>query len=72
MWKGAFADLRTITELLIKATPLILIAAGLAVAFRASIWNIGAEGQFYAGAVASTAVGIYLGGLPSAPPHSPC
>lgn len=65
MWQGAFADLRTITELLIKATPLILIGAGLAVAFRASIWNIGAEGQFYAGAVAATAVGIYLGSLPA-------
>jgi len=65
MWRGAFADLRTITELLIKATPLILIAAGLAVAFRASIWNIGAEGQFYAGAVAATAIGIYFGGLPA-------
>lgn len=65
MWQGAFADLRTITELLIKATPLILIAAGLAVAFRASIWNIGAEGQFYAGAVAATAVGIYFNNLPA-------
>lgn len=64
MWQGAFADLRTITEVLIKATPLILIAAGLAVAFRASIWNIGAEGQFYAGAVAATAIGIYLNNLP--------
>ena len=65
MWKGAFADLRTISELLIKATPLILIAAGLAVAFRASIWNIGAEGQFYAGAVAATALGIYLPNMPA-------
>ena len=65
MWQGAFGDLRTFTEVLIKATPLILIASGLAVAFRCSIWNIGAEGQFYAGAVASTAVGIYLGFLPS-------
>ncbi|MGC8781492.1 MAG: ABC transporter permease [Anaerolineae bacterium] len=65
MWQGAFADLRTITELLIKATPLILIAAGLAVAFRTSIWNIGAEGQFYAGAVAATAIGIYLSGVPA-------
>ncbi len=65
MWKGAFADTRTITELLIKATPLILIAAGLSVAFRASIWNIGAEGQFYAGAVAATALGIYLPNLPA-------
>jgi general nucleoside transport system permease protein len=65
MWNGAFADLRTISEVLIKATPLILIAAGLSVAFRASIWNIGAEGQFYAGAVAGTAVGIYVQGLPA-------
>jgi simple sugar transport system permease protein len=64
MWKGAFSDLRTFTEVLIKATPLILIASGLAVAFRCSIWNIGAEGQFYAGAVAATAVGVYLGFLP--------
>lgn len=65
MWKGAFADTRTISELLIKATPLIIIAAGLSVAFRASIWNIGAEGQFYAGAVAATAIGIYLPNLPT-------
>lgn len=64
MWQGAFGDLRTFTEVLIKATPLILIASGLAVAFRCSIWNIGAEGQFYMGAVFSTVVGIYLGFLP--------
>jgi general nucleoside transport system permease protein len=32
-------------ELLVKATPLILMAVGLAVGFRANIWNIGAEGQ---------------------------
>jgi simple sugar transport system permease protein len=65
MWQGAFKDRAAITEVLIKATPLILIGAGLAVAFRCSIWNIGAEGQFYAGAVAATATGIYLGSLPS-------
>jgi len=66
MWQGAFSDVRTITEVLIKATPLILIGSGLAVAFRCNIWNIGAEGQFYAGAVASTLVGIHLGFLPRA------
>jgi simple sugar transport system permease protein len=64
MWQGAFKDRTAITEVLIKATPLIFIGAWLAVAFRCSIWNIGAEGQFYAGAVAATAVGIYLGDLP--------
>lgn len=65
MWQGAFKDRAAVTEVLIKATPLIFIGAGLAVAFRCSIWNIGAEGQFYAGAVAATATGIYLGDLPS-------
>lgn len=64
MWQGAFSDLRAFSEVLLKATPLIFIGSGLAVAFRCGIWNIGAEGQFYAGAVASTVVGIYLGSLP--------
>jgi len=64
MWVGAFRDKTAVAEVLVKATPLIFIGIGLAVAFRCSIWNIGAEGQFYAGAVAATAVGIYLGGLP--------
>ena len=40
-------------ELGLKATPLVLIALGLAVAFRANVWNIGAEGQFIAGALAA-------------------
>lgn len=63
--RGAFGDLRVITEVLLQATPLILIGTGLAVAFRCNIWNIGAEGQFYAGAVLSTMVGIFLGDLPA-------
>ncbi|MCG3211946.1 MAG: hypothetical protein FOGNACKC_05592 [Anaerolineae bacterium] len=65
MWAGAFSDMRTFTEVLLKATPLILIGIGLAVAFRCSIWNIGAEGQFYVGAVFSTAAGIFLADLPA-------
>ncbi|NPV75335.1 MAG: ABC transporter permease [Anaerolineae bacterium] len=64
MWQGAFKDKTAFTEVLIKATPLMFIGAGLAVAFKCSIWNIGAEGQFYAGAVMATVVGIYLGDLP--------
>ncbi|MDN3545674.1 MAG: ABC transporter permease [Roseateles asaccharophilus] len=40
------------SELGIKATPLILIALGLAVCFRSNVWNIGAEGQFIVGALA--------------------
>jgi simple sugar transport system permease protein len=40
---------RQISEVLLKATPLIVIALGLAVCYRANVWNIGAEGQFLMG-----------------------
>ncbi len=45
-------------ELSVKATPLLLIALGLAVCFRSNIWNIGAEGQFIIGAVAAGGVAL--------------
>ncbi len=51
-------DLNAIAELLLKATPLMLIAVGLAVGFRANIWNIGAEGQFLMGAVGATGIAL--------------
>jgi hypothetical protein len=44
-------------QLLVKAGPLILIAIGLALGFRAGIWNIGAEGQYIIGAICGAAVG---------------
>ena len=54
-------SLRGISEILVKATPLILIAVGLAVGFRAGVWNIGAEGQFTIGALTggSVALAVY-------------
>ncbi|MEM9755764.1 MAG: ABC transporter permease [Pseudomonadota bacterium] len=45
-------------ELLVKAGPLILIAIGLSVGFRAGIWNIGAEGQYIIGAICGAAFGL--------------
>ena len=45
-------------QLLVKAGPLILIAIGLSLGFRAGIWNIGAEGQYIMGAVCGAAVGL--------------
>ena len=45
-------------ELVVKATPLLLIALGLAVCFRSNVWNIGAEGQYVIGAVAATGVAL--------------
>ncbi len=51
-------SLRGISEIIVKATPLILIAIGLAVGFRAGVWNIGAEGQFTLGALAGGALAL--------------
>ncbi|HIC65596.1 MAG TPA: ABC transporter permease, partial [Paracoccus sp.] len=45
-------------QLLVKAAPLILIASGLAVGFRAGIWNIGAEGQYIIGGITGAAVAL--------------
>jgi ABC-type uncharacterized transport system permease subunit len=54
------SDLYGVAELFLKATPLMLIAIGLAVGFRANVWNIGAEGQLIAGAIAASAVALYF------------
>lgn len=53
-------DLYGLSELLLKATPLMLIAMGLSVGFRANVWNIGAEGQFIMGGVAASAIALYF------------
>jgi len=45
-------------ELVVKATPLLLIALGLAVCFRSNVWNIGAEGQYIIGAIAAGGVAL--------------
>jgi ABC-type uncharacterized transport system permease subunit len=49
--KGAFGSWRSASETLVAATPLIFTGLATAVAFRARIWNIGAEGQVFAGAM---------------------
>ncbi len=60
--EGGFGSRFAITETLTRATPLILTGLAAAVAFRARLYNIGAEGQLYAGAVAAVAVGGLHGG----------
>jgi ABC-type uncharacterized transport system permease subunit len=62
--QGALGSTFALTETLARATPLILTGLAAAVAFRAKLWNIGAEGQLYAGALAATAVGSGAFGLP--------
>jgi general nucleoside transport system permease protein len=57
---GAFGNELDIGEVLAQATPLIIIGVGLAVAFRGRVWNIGAEGQLFVGALTGGAVAIEL------------
>lgn len=47
-------------QLLVKAAPLILIAIGLSIGFKAGIWNIGAEGQYIMGAICGAGAGLAL------------
>lgn len=65
MVNGAFGSVNGLAETLVKTIPLLLTALGVSVAFRMVLWNIGAEGQLYLGAVAATGTALYL--LPSAP-----
>ena len=50
-----------LTELGVKATPLVLCALGLAVGFRGNVWNIGAEGQLILGAIGAGALALWMG-----------
>ena len=53
-------NLYQLTELGLKATPLILCALGLSICYRSNVWNIGAEGQFLAGAISGGGVALWV------------
>ncbi|WP_326537935.1 ABC transporter permease [Pseudorhodoferax sp.] len=57
MLQGAFGSVNALSETLTRATPLVLTGLAATVAFKARLYNIGAEGQLYAGALAAVAVG---------------
>src|SRR5690554_1368897 len=62
MLRGALGGRLALTETLARAAPLVLTGLAAAVAFRAKLWNIGAEGQLYMGAVAAVVVAGALAG----------
>lgn len=64
MFRGVFGSVFAFSEMLTRATPLIFTGLAAALAFRARLWNIGAEGQFYLGAMAAVAVGAGAFDLP--------
>jgi simple sugar transport system permease protein len=66
MARGAFGNRPAVIETLVQATPLIFTGLAVALAFRGGIWNIGAEGQFFAGAMAAYWAASGLGGVPPA------
>jgi ABC-type uncharacterized transport system permease subunit len=65
MAKGAFGSGSALVETAIKSTPLLLVGVGITIAFRASVINIGGEGQMVSGALASTAVALGMTDVPA-------
>jgi general nucleoside transport system permease protein len=65
LFAGAFGGGRQITDTLIEACPIMIIGLGMSAAFRARVWNIGGEGQYFMGALFGGIVALYL------PPYLP-
>ncbi|MCC6147884.1 MAG: ABC transporter permease [Anaerolineaceae bacterium] len=64
MITGALGDVSGITQTLVRATPLLLVALGIVIAFRGGVLNIGGEGQLVMGAIATTALVLWLESWP--------
>lgn len=64
MLRGAFGGPAQLTETALKTAPLLLVGLGLTAAFRARVWNIGGEGQFYMGALLGGIVALAFPNLP--------
>jgi general nucleoside transport system permease protein len=66
MLRGAFGSANNLAETLVRTTPLLLIGLGIGLGVRGRLFNIGAEGQLYMGALGATFCGLFLGALPTA------
>ncbi len=62
--EGAFGNYFAVTDTIVKATPLVFTGLAVAIAFSGALWNIGADGQLLAGAIAACAAGGHLFGWP--------
>jgi len=65
LFQAAFLDNGALTETIVSATPLAFTGLCAAVAFRMNLFNIGGEGQLYAGAITGATIGLLVGGAPS-------
>lgn len=69
LFAGGFGSATAVAKTLSKTIPLLLIGGGLALAFKARAWNIGAPGQMIIGAIAGTGVALFLPFDLPAPTH---
>jgi general nucleoside transport system permease protein len=65
MWEGAFGTFYFLTSTLARATPILLVGLGVALAFRAGVFNLGSEGQMVLGAVSAALAALYVPGPPA-------
>ncbi len=65
MFTGTFGDLYALSEVVVKMIPLLLCGLGVSLAFTMNLWNIGAEGQLHAGAIAATWPALAFPHLPA-------
>lgn len=65
LYEGAFGSFYNISETVLRSIPYMLTGLGVCLSFRAKMFNIGAEGQFYMGALVASYLGVSLAGLPS-------
>lgn len=61
---GAFGNWLSLTDTIVKATPLVFTGLAVSLAFQGALWNIGADGQLIIGALLAGAIGPHLGGWP--------
>lgn len=64
LW-GSFGTINSVSEVLLRTTPLLLAALGLTISNRAQVISIGSEGQIYLGAMGAAWIGLFFGSLPT-------
>jgi len=62
---GGFGSIQALSRSLMRTATLLFCGLGVLVAYRAGVWNIGAEGQLYMGAVGVALVGLFIQGIPT-------
>ncbi|NJK81543.1 MAG: ABC transporter permease [Chloroflexaceae bacterium] len=65
LWQGSFGSLQALERTIVRSTPFIIAGLAVALGFKAGLFNIGAEGQLYAGALLAVTVGYFVQGVPA-------